>query len=195
MLMSEFALKGYISTVVLVGSDERLSKYRHPIPSDKKIEKELMLVLCPKKYGLHVPITRMVCYGAGLAAETERRFEAASTIAANCIARSVPGTKFAEILEVQKGLYAQLGFEDGWRFHFPGGITGYIPNDFNLGIDSTARVKEGQSFNWFITITGVNTEDTYISGKEEIVTYSGAWPVKPYLAAGREIDLPTILLI
>ncbi len=193
LLMVEFAKKGYISTVVLVGSDGRLPLYRHPIPSDKKIEKDLMLILCGRKYGLHVPITRSVHFGSAPDAETARRFEAASLIAANCIAHTQAGVKFSEILAMQKALYRQLGFENEWQLHFQGGITGYLPNDSSLCLDPSAVIRENQSVNWFITITGVNTEDTFISGKNEIVTHSGAWPTTAYAVEGKEILLPKIL--
>jgi Xaa-Pro dipeptidase len=194
MLMVDFARKGYISTVVLIGSDERLTRYRHPIPSDKKIEKDLLLVLCGRKYGLHVPITRSVHFGNSLEDETARRFEAASTIAANCIANTKPGKRFSEILEMQKGLYKELGYENEWQLHFQGGITGYMPNDSSLCFDPSAVIKENQSFNWFITITGVNTEDTFISGRNEIITHSGTWPVRVYTIEREEISLPEILM-
>lgn len=196
-LMAAFSLRGYIPTVVLIGSDERNLKYRHPIPSDKVIDKSLLLVLCPRKFGLHVPITRTVQFGGSLDPEIERRYEAASLIAANCIAHTEPGVKFSEILELQKRLYTELGFENEWRNHFQGGITGYIPNDSTLCFDPDARIVENQSFNWFITITGVNTEDTIISGKNipDVLTNSGVWPVKSYSANGKEIKLPQILFV
>ena len=193
MIVAEYGLKGFVSTVVLVGSDERLLKYRHPIPSPKIIEKTLLFVLCPRKYGLHIPITRMVCFGGVLETETERRFEAASTIAAHCIAKSKPGEKFSEILYMQKSLYKELGYENEWNNHFQGGITGYIPNDSTLCLDPNAVVQDSQTFNWFITITGVNTEDTYLSGKNEILTRSGMWPLKSYKIEGTEIQLPAVL--
>jgi Xaa-Pro dipeptidase len=194
-LASAFALKGYIPAVVLVGSDERNMKYRHPIPSHKRIERYLMLVLCCKKYGLHVPITRSVYFGHGLEPELARKYDAASTIAAHCIARSLPGTRFAEVLAMQKGLYQELGYKDEWRNHFQGGITGYFPNDSSLCFHPNAVMKAKQAFNWFITITGVNTEDTYLSGQSqgEILTHSGVWPTKKYLVADQEILLPEIL--
>lgn len=193
-LMAEFSLRGYIPTVVLVGSDERNFKYRHPIPSDKVIDNNLLLVLCPRKYGLHVPITRTVQFGGTLDPEIERRYEAASLIAANCIAHSEPGVKFSSILEMQKRLYKEYGFVDEWRNHFQGGITGYIPNDSTLCFDPDAGIVENQTFNWFITITGVNTEDTIISGNSvpEVLTYSGAWPVETYSINGKELKLPQI---
>jgi Xaa-Pro dipeptidase len=196
-LRSAFALAGYISTVVLVGSDERVAKYRHPVPADKEIERYALIILCPRKYGLHVPITRSLCFGHSLDAPTLKKFEAASTIAAHCVARSRAGVRFAEVLEMQKRLYGQLGYPDGWRNHFQGGITGYLPNDSTLCLDPRATIQEKQTFNWFVTITGANTEDTCISGPQggEFLTHSGAWPLKPYTVGGQDFDLPDILYL
>ena len=194
-LVSAFAVKGFVSTVVLVGSDERNFKYRHPIPSDKKIGSYVILVLCPRKYGLHVPITRSVCFSHDLDNETVKKFEAASTIAANCIAHTTPGSKFSDIFEMQKGLYAELGYRDEWLNHFQGGITGYIPNDSSLCFDPSAIIKQNQACNWFITITGVNTEDSILSGPAggEFLTHSGEWPLKQYQVGETKISLPEIL--
>jgi antitoxin VapB len=125
-----------------------------------------------------------------------QRFEAASTIEANCIAHSIPGTPFADILEMQKKLYKELGYAEEWRNHFQGGITGYTVNDSAMCFVPGASLQDKQAFNWFTTITGVNTEDIYINGKEqgEIITCRGAWPTRQYRAAGKEITLPEILL-
>jgi antitoxin VapB len=194
-LMAQFIHQGYIPAVVLVGSGERNLKYRHPIPSDNRIGKDLMLVLCNRKFGLHVPITRMVWFGDHPDPVMMHRFEAANTIAATCIAHSTPGTRFADIWEDQKRAYQAVGFSEGWRFHFPGGITGYIPNDSSLAMDPEAVVVENQAFNWFITLPGVNTEDTYISGKDEIITTSGEWPVQTYNVNAKDISLPKILCL
>ena len=94
---------------------------------------------------------------------------------------------------MQKQLYKELGYENEWKNHFQGGITGYVPNDSTLCFDPEIVVKDRQSFNWFITITGVNTEDTYLSGVDEILTRSGKWPLKKYTVQGRDIFLPDIL--
>ena len=195
LLISAFSLKGFVSTVVLVGSDERIPKYRHPLPSGKKIDRTVLLVLCPRKYGLHVPLTRTISFDGSLDPDMQRRFEAASTVAAHCIARSVPGTRFADVLAMQKRLYGELGYDGEWRNHFQGGPTGYMPNDSTLCLDGESVIQEEQPMNWFVTITGVNTEDTILSGKQggEILTRSGSWPVKRYSALGKEVFLPEVL--
>lgn len=194
---SEFVSRGYSPVVLLVGSDERIYKYRHLIAKEKMIDKYLLLILGMRKYGLNAILTRSVYFGDSLPEEIDRKFNAASTIAANCIAHSVPGTKFSDILIMQKMLYEELGYRDEWMNHFQGGITGYVCNDSSLCLDDEAVMVADQTYNWFITITGVNTEDTYLSRKNggEIFTTTGAWPLKTFVSKdGKEIKLPEILM-
>lgn len=63
MLKCRCIEKGVSPDCVLVGSDDRIVKYRHPVPTDKKIEKFLMVVLGGEKYGLNISMTRIVSYG------------------------------------------------------------------------------------------------------------------------------------
>lgn len=64
---------------VLVGADRRILDYRHPVPTDKKIEKSLMVVLGGQKYGLNISMTRMVYFGA-IPSEIEERYKKTSHI-------------------------------------------------------------------------------------------------------------------
>ena len=196
MITSEFFNAGYFPVVNLLGSDERIYKYRHLIAKEKKIDKYLLLILVMRKYGLNSVFTRSVYFGDSLPEEIAQKFNAASTIAANCIAHSVPGTRFSDILEMQKSLYSELGYPDEWKNHFQGGVNGYVINDSTLCFDTDAVMVADQTYNWFVTITGVNTEDTYLSREKggEILTTSGAWPLKAYQTKnGKEVRLPEIL--
>jgi len=197
LVTCEFAKEGYFPVVLLLGSDERIFKYRHLIAKPKKIEKYLMIILAMRKQGLNAVLTRSVYFGDRLPEEIARKFEAASIIAANCISHSSPGTKFASILSMQKELYAELGYPDEWQNHFQGGITGYVCNDSSLCLDAEAVMLPRQTYNWFITITGVNTEDTYLATDSggEILTTTGAWPMKSYQTRnGVQVSLPQIML-
>lgn len=191
-MVSEFALKGYMPGVLLMGSDERNLIYRHPVATEKKIDNYLLLILVFRKYGLSCVLTRSVCYKGTLEEELQKKFAAASTIAANCIAMTKPGNKFADVLVRQKELYKELGYENEWKKHFQGGITGYIINDSTLCTDENAVMVDRQAHNWFVTITGVNTEDTYISGVNKNLTCTGAWPTRTHQVDSREITIPDI---
>jgi len=197
LMMCEYAKAGFFPVVLLVGSDERLFKYRHMTPQSKPIENYLMIIVAFRKYGLNAVLTRSVYFGDHLPNEIADKFEAASIIEANCIAHSTPGTKFASILKMQKELYAELGYREEWKNHFQGGITGYVVNDSSLCLDPKITMVKNQAYNWFITITGVNTEDTFLSYGEdgEILTTTGAWPLKVYQTRnGKEVKLPKILI-
>jgi Xaa-Pro dipeptidase len=196
LLISEFAAKKLNVTCLIVGSDEEIWNYRHPLPSPKSIEKQLMLVLAVERHGLNVPITRMVWFGGQPPADAARRFRAVTHIAARTIAACRPGVRFADILAKQKGWYAEEGFAEETENHFMGGITGYIPNDSSLCLDDSAVIQERQAFNWFITITGANTEDTMITTHSgpELLSCTGRWPLERIEVEGRTLELPAVLL-
>jgi Xaa-Pro aminopeptidase len=48
--------------VVLVAVDERIAKYRHPIPTSKKLRDYAMVVLGGSKWGLQISLTRFVAF-------------------------------------------------------------------------------------------------------------------------------------
>jgi Xaa-Pro dipeptidase len=64
MLTCEYSRAGYFPVVMLIGSDERIFKYRHLLPKPKPIDKYLMIILALKKYGLNSVLTRSVYFGS-----------------------------------------------------------------------------------------------------------------------------------
>ncbi len=87
--------------VCLIGSDERISMYRHPLPSVKKIDKMVMLALAFRKWGLFAPVTRMIYFGNKLSDDTKNKYEAICKIEATVFSMCKPGTRFIDILEKQ----------------------------------------------------------------------------------------------
>ncbi len=195
MLFCEFAKVKAIVTCMIIGVDEEIAAWRHPIAWKKTISKACMLVLAVRREGLNLPITRMV-YFEDVPADIEKRFDAVCTIAAETIAACKPGTRFAELSAMQKKLYGKLGYQNEWEIHYCGGITGYTVNDSSLCKDKEAVLVDGQTFNWYITISGVNTEDTIIirqSGFEQF-TVNGIWPTREYSVQGQKVSIPAILV-
>ena len=196
ILEQEYAREEIEGIVYIVGSDERISKYRHCVASDKKIEKLIMLAPACRKWGLTLPITRMVFFGDSLPDELERKYDALCLIEANTMANCNPGTRFADIFEMQKKLFFETGFPDEWKNHFQGGITGYMVNDSGKCLDQDAVITDRQTFNWYITITGAKVEETFLTTEKEktILSSTGLWPLKRYEVNGNAFDLPQIYI-
>jgi Xaa-Pro dipeptidase len=196
LFQAEYATRGMDGIVYIIGSDERIGKYRHCIASGKSIAKLVMMAPACQKWGLVMPITRMVYFGDKLPEELERKYEALCRIEASTFAACVPYAKFPSILEVQKRMYLETGFGEEWRNHFQGGITGYIVNDPTKCLDSNAAIVSNQTFNWYLTLDGAKVEETLLvtENGQEIISSNGLWPVKEYSAGGRIYNLPQIAM-
>ena len=193
LLICEYARKKISVPVMIIGVDDEISSWRHPIPWGKKIEESLMIVLSVKRNGLNVPITRMVQFG-DVPDDMRERFGAVCHIAADTILGCRPGAGFKDISMRQKDLYRQLGYADEWEKHFVGGLTGYIVSDGTLCTDGDAVMTEGMAFNWYVTITGVNTEDTMIITQDgyELFTVNGIWPTWKVETEKGVVEIPDI---
>ncbi len=196
LLAEEYASRGIQGIVYIIGSDHRIKKYRHCIATDKKIEKLVMIAPACQKYGLTVPITRMIFFGDTLPKELERKYEAICNIEAGTLRNCHPGKTFAEIFEQQKKMYRNHGYPDEWKKHAQGGLTGYIVNDPSKALSENEYVEKNQAFNWYITISGAKVEETAItvSNRAEIITHRHKWPDKEYTVDDYTVRLPQILM-
>lgn len=164
---------------VLVGSDERILKYRHPAPTDKKIENSLMVVLGGEKYGLNISMTRMVYFG-DIPDEIRKRMHAVQYVFASMQCIMEAGMSFAQYFDKVISLYEEAGYKNEWKEHHQGGPTGYGCREIVISPNSNGRIKNGYVFAWNPTIQGTKCEETtYLKdGKVEIFTDTGNWPRK-----------------
>jgi len=163
--------------VVLVASDERIAKYRHPIPTRKKIEKIVMVAICPRIYGLTVAMTRLVYFGKKLPAELGRKHDAVCKVDAAFHAATAPGQRWCDILAVGQQVYRETGFAGEWKLHHQGGPMGYEGRDYFATPGETRRVVENQAVGWNPSITGTKSEDTILSSGE-VITSMKNWPMR-----------------
>ncbi len=195
MLESSYAALGIRCDVVLVGSDERIARYRHPVPTDKPLERFLLLHSAVRQFGLHANVTRLVSFGA-VPKGTQTAYEAASSAEAAAISLCVPGARFTDILIAEKRILSNHGYPDDWRQHYLGGVTGYIVAEPSLCLDNEATVSADQAYDWFITVTGVKVEELSVNrdGNPAVYSVTGQWPTKTYAVEGRSFELPEILV-
>jgi len=162
---------------VLVGSDEAILRYRHPIPSDKPIRNSLMVVLGGEKYGLNISLTRMV-YFTKVPAEIEHKYEAVQQIFAAMQGMMKDSMPYQEYFRKVQKLYADAGYGEEWKLHHQGGPTGYGCREQVIKPDMQGQLQYHQAYAWNPTITGVKCEDTTYLDESgtEVLTQTDEWP-------------------
>lgn len=193
---SGFAERNMAAVVNLVAADSRLERFRHPVPTENRWEKLLMLVVCAKRDGLIVSLSRIVCVGA-VPADLERRTEAAASVNARLCSATFSGKTGAELYEAARDAYLKLGFGDEINKHHQGGACGYRTRDWVAHPMSRETVFESQAFAWNPSITGTKVEETGIVSPDgfEIVTATADFPQIKICQNGREYLSPGILSI
>ncbi len=194
-LLGEYGRLGMTIDVLIVGSDERIARYRHPMPTEKRLKRYALLHPAARKWGLHVNISRSVHFSPP-PEETARAYRAAATIEAHVIAGLAPGVLFSDILALEKRLYADLGYPEEWRNHFQGGITGYTLADPTRCMKEGQAIQRNQTFDWFITITGAKVEELSMVTDEgpELPSLGTWWPRLTIEVEGQAVKVPDILI-
>ncbi|OFW64182.1 MAG: hypothetical protein A2Z35_00195 [Actinobacteria bacterium RBG_19FT_COMBO_36_27] len=181
--------------LILVGSDERLFDYRHPIAKDKEIEKYVMVVTCAERYGLIVNLSRFVHFGK-IAEELTDKLRAVAKVDASFIINTRPAKKVADIFLEGIRTYGEVGYPGEWKLHHQGGATGYEARDYIATSKINEVVQPNQAFAWNPSIRGVKSEDTVIVSetKNEIITDDPEWPKIEVEHNGEKISRPGILV-
>lgn len=164
--------------VVLVASDDRITRFRHPVPTAKKIERTVMLVSCAEYSGLVTCLTRFVNFGA-LSEQQRTRHRTICDIDATINLATRPGRTLGQMFNEIQQAYLSHGFGGQWQFHHQGGSTGYLPREVVATPSSTVPVLENQAFAWNPSVTGAKCEDTVLvttDGIEVLTAATAEWP-------------------
>ena len=164
--------RGLFSSVLLAAADDRIARYRHPIPhSEETIERRAMLVVSAERSGLYANVTRMV-HSEEPDTELKQRQEACETILRRMREEATrPGRTLSGAFEDCQRFYAEEGFRDEWKLHHQGGMTGYTSREIIATQATPQEIRVGQAFAWNPSITGAKAEDTFVlteSGPEVI---------------------------
>lgn len=187
---------GIRAVVNLVAADERIQKYRHPVPTAKRWEKLLMVVVCGKRDGLIASLTRIVSAEA-IPDELQRRTLVAARVNAQLSAATRQGTTGAELYDVATRAYASEGFAGEERLHHQGGACGYRTRDWVAHPSCVETVQTNQAFAWNPSVTGTKIEETCLTFGDgvEVITRTEGWPQIVVEVEGREYSSPDILTL
>jgi Xaa-Pro dipeptidase len=179
---------------VLAAADERISQLRHPIPTEKKIEKRLMLSVNARKWGLIVSLTRFVQFGK-LPAELKKRYEDCVYVDSVLMANTIPGKPVLDAFTAGLAAYKEKGFEKEYELHHQGGSIGYQGRDYKVNFKSTEVVQENQGFTWNPSITGTKSEDVMLATSKGalLITRPVIYPKLRMSAGGQSFERPAIL--
>ncbi|PRR68592.1 M24 family metallopeptidase [Neomoorella humiferrea] len=187
---------GIRPAVLLVGTDERAFKHRHPVPTDKKLDKYAVIGLVGEKGGLHLALTRSVYFGR-LPDHLRRLYDAALKVEAAFLQASKAGTGSRFIFDRGREAYANAGFPDEWRRHHQGGAIGYAPREYRAGEGDEETIQPDQMLAWNPTVQGTKCEDTVLvkggGGLEFLTSVPGWWPVEKIMIGHQEVSRPLIL--
>jgi antitoxin VapB len=178
---------GIFPACLLVGGDDRVERFRHPVAVGAPMRRQAMAVVVGTRGGLHVALTRFATAGP-VAPALAASYRAAQIVEARMLAACRLGAAFGDILDAGLAGYAEVGEPEAWRDHYQGGPVGYRQREWEIAPHQrasrwfTAPVLAGHAVAFNPSVAGGGkAEDTFLVGRDvlECLTDTGAWPVSP----------------
>jgi antitoxin VapB len=176
---------GADAPVLIVGGDDRLASYRHPMAIGAPVRRLVMAVVVARRHGLHVALTRFASAGpvgqdyAALRAQVLAIEDAV-------LAASAPGASYGDALAALAVAYGKQHAITGWNGHYQGGPIGFAQREFEIApvqTDSrwyTQPIEAGHAVAWNPSLPGgAKAEDTYVIESGATVLARGDDPPDP----------------
>ena len=189
--------RGIQPYVLLVAFDQRMEKYRHPVPTAHHLRVSGMLVVCGQRGGLIASLTRLFHFGA-LSPELAAKHEACCKVEAALWEATLPGATWGEAFCAGQAAYKAVGHAKEWELHHQGGPTGYAGRDFCATPDEKRKIIDRQAVAWNPSISGTKSEDTFIlenGGRTLLTACTPEWPTLTVKTPkGQSLVRPAILV-
>ncbi len=175
---------GALAPVLLVGGDDRLRRFRHPVAVGRPLHEVVMAVLVASRAGQHVALTRYAS-AREPARELAEGLAAVRRIHRRILAACQPGATTGEVVTELSAAYADEGQTGAWRQHYQGGPIGYAQREFEIAPGQTdspwwsTPLPSGCALAWNPSLPGgAKDEDTYLvhEGAPEAITVTADWP-------------------
>jgi Xaa-Pro aminopeptidase len=185
---------GLEPVLLLVAADDRIYKYRHPIPTEKPLEKFLMISCNARYKGLVTKITRMLHFGK-VPVELQEQYRQTAAIENAMALASEPGVDELTPFELAKRMYADFGYPEMWKVHHQGGPQSYTNGFYLISPENHDIIRLHQCYGYNPSITGTKTEDGFVVTEDGplFITYPVTFPEVHEEIDGVEFVRPGIL--
>lgn len=191
---------GADAPVLIVGGDDRLERYRHPMAVGAPVRRLVMAVVVARRAGLHVALTRFATSAPLASGYSALRAQVLSVEDA-VLGASVPGATYGAALDALASGYAAVGAINGWTGHYQGGPIGFAQREFEIAPGQAGsrwyreQITPGHAVAWNPSLPGgAKAEDTYLvtaSGHLSRVTDAPGWPAD--VSESRGAPRPAVL--
>jgi Xaa-Pro aminopeptidase len=177
---------GAFGACLIVGGDERVERFRHPLAAGVPMTRLVMAVVVAERAGLHAAATRFAC-ADGLSTSVRAARDAALAVEAATLEACVPGVTYGDVLRTLDRAYVDAGHPGAWAEHYQGGPIGYRQREFELVPTQTdsrwfsVPLADGHAVAWNPSVAGGGkAEDTYLVEPRGLrrLTETGMWPLR-----------------
>ncbi|MBW4541205.1 MAG: M24 family metallopeptidase [Myxacorys chilensis ATA2-1-KO14] len=185
--------RGLHPALTLAAGEQRISRYRHPVPTGGKIERLAMLVFCARGFGLYANLTRFVAFDA-LTAQEHKLHQQVREIEAIALSQSQLNTPLNQVYQTLQHSYEQQGYPQAIHEHHQGGTTGYLAREIVANPTTVDRLSANTAIAWNPSLTGAKIEDTFVlleDGTLENLTFDSNWASVE--VAGRLRPIPLVI--
>lgn len=192
----ELQRRGLQPTVVLIGVDDRLQRFYHYPPTDKKLERHAFVNVCARRWGLVTSVGRYVYFGTA-PEEIRTNMQASATVCARMLAATKAGAKAADLFRLAQRSYTVLGYPDQWQRIHSGGAIGYAEREWVATETSTETVLPRQAFAWNpFTPAALSFDTVWLRADNSLenLTALPDWPTLRVQIDGKTVQMPDLLV-
>jgi len=184
-LVAGLERRGCFGACVIVGGDERVERFRHPLAAGVPVERLLMAVVVAERNGLHAAATRFASAGPLAGAVRAARL-ASAAVEREVLGATRASATYGDALLALAAAYERVGHAGAWRDHYQGGPVGYRQREFEIVPTQTdsrwfgTPVPAGSAVAWNPSVGGGGKcEDTYLVLDDGLrrLTDTGDWPL------------------
>jgi antitoxin VapB len=161
-----------------VAGQERVHKFRHPLPTDSVVGNRVSASICAKRKGLIASVTRIVTFGE-VTDQMIADYTSIFKVEAALLDATIVGNSFSDPINAAIAAYPANGFDaDEWTKHHQGGPTGFLPRDWPANQTSARLIQSNQPIAWNPTGKGWKAEDTIVATNSgvKLLSIDPEWP-------------------